>query len=119
MGLTNNQSVAKVAYLLRYADTFDGGVTVGGSLSSAWYWKNTTGTLHYGLQLLNAGKSPFGYRQGFARVTNSGPNACDFAFNSSATGVFVPSAASSIAFVYAGTVPAHGTHTITLNYRGM
>jgi hypothetical protein len=124
MGLTNNQSVDKVAYLLRFADIDpDGDATqsslAGGSVQSAWSWDFTTNAWHRGLQLLNSTKSPFGYQQGFAYGLNSGPNACAFAFNANPNGVAGGGGANtSISYAYAGPVAAHQTLTVTMTYRG-
>ena len=121
MALTNNQSVAKVAYLLRFAD-----VDANGN-SSNWFVPGFEGVVgwdqvsagpgpNYGLQLQNAGKTPFGYQQGFARAANYGPNACDFAANSLGLIEYYD---GSLAYVYAGPVPAQQTMTVTLSYRGL
>ena len=119
MALTNNQAVAKVAYLLRYANSFRPVVMRGGaSLNSAWTWTLEQGTPHYGVELANAAKSPFSYRQGFVSPS-LWPNTCDFAAQSSLSGdtqVF-SNHNFFMWYVYAGTVPAHGTRTVTLNYR--
>jgi hypothetical protein len=115
MALTNNQPVDRVAYLLRFAD-LGFSTAFGASLNSAWGW-STGGSVHYGLQLFNAAKSPFGYRQGFIRPVLSGPNACDFAAGTVSDGI-LQSINAGILYVYVGSVPAHGTRTVTLNYRG-
>ncbi|MBZ5549199.1 MAG: hypothetical protein LAO22_14790 [Acidobacteriia bacterium] len=122
MALTNNQSVDKVAYLVRFADVDAEGNNTsagGASLDSAWSWQTAfPNKAHYGLQLRNAGSSPFAYRQGFIRGAPWGPNACDFAANRINYGVIGNSRTkTSIAYAYAGAVPAHKTVTVTLNYR--
>jgi hypothetical protein len=123
MALTNNQSVDRVAYLLRFADTDDAyygsfASTLGASLNSAWTSDtSTTNVFHYGLQLFNAAKSPFGYRQGFVRPDSGAPNSCDFAAGTASRGILTYSP-GGILYVYVGPVPAHGTRTVTLNYRG-
>jgi hypothetical protein len=126
MSLTNHQAVDKVVYLVRFVDVDPAGVHIGGSyagasLQSAWNWlaNSTPGSFHWGLQLINATKSPFAYQQGFARPVDTGPNACDFAGGSDPTG-FVAGGnnGTSIAYAYAGVVGAKKTVTVTLNYRG-
>jgi hypothetical protein len=123
MALTNNQSVDKVAYLLRFADIdpnyANHSVTAGGaSLESAWSWDATDYSFHYGLQLLNSSKSPFSYRQGFVYFSNPGPNACDFAAGSASAGFAGDNQINvSVSYTYAGVVPAHQTLTVTMNYR--
>jgi hypothetical protein len=119
MALTNNQSVEKVAYLLRFVDTYELGFAVrGGSLNSAWrLWPPSQ--LHYGLELLNAAKSPFAYRQGFVKDALTIPNPCDFAAGTDADGFQADQVDRHLLYVYAGPVPAKGTRTVTLNYRVM
>jgi hypothetical protein len=121
MSLTNNQSVDRVAYLLRFTDlTLLSSSLLGASLNSAWTWDTSASSFHYGLELFSAAKSAFGYRQGFVRRSFSGPNACDFAAGTDSHGVLdgASSSVGSIIYVYVGSVPAHGTRTVTLNYRG-
>jgi hypothetical protein len=117
MALTNNQSVDKVAYLVRFADVdpdeslgFD---LAGGSLQSAFAWSYWPG--RYGLQLQNMGRWS-GYQQGFVQYVPNGPNACDFAHYDN--GGFQLGDPFSLEYVYADTVPAHKTLTVTMNYRG-
>jgi hypothetical protein len=123
MALTNNQSVDKVAYLLRFADIdpnyADHYHSVGGaSLESAWSWDATGYSSHYGLQLLNSSKSPFSYQQGFVYFDNTVSNACNFADRSASAGFASADDINvSVGYVYAGVVPAHQTLTVTLTYR--
>ena len=123
MGVTNHQAVAKVVYLLRYASVKTNPYAIssqGASLNSAWSWDNSPNTLHHGLQLLHAAAAPFSYRQGFIKLL-FGPNACDFAAGTFPTGQSGPDSGypASILYVYAGSIPAGATRTVTLNYRGM
>lgn len=127
MSLTNNTRFDLVAYLVRFADVDPDGAhgmseTTGGSLQSAWSWDSiSTNTFHYGLQLLNAAKTPFGYQQGFAQYGASGPNACNFAGGSAPAGVIFSTHDdnNSIVYAYVGLVAAGQTQTVTLNYRAM
>jgi len=123
MALTNNQPVAKVAYLVRFAhvnpDGSNGYVT-GSSLQSAFAWNASSAkhSLDYGLQLANAGQWS-GYQQAFIQATTAGPNACAFAFNALPHGLRqAPHGDTSFLYAYVDTVPAHGTKTVTLTYRG-
>ena len=119
MALTNNQSVDKIVYLLRYFDAGGNERTGGASMNSVWSWFTDLEERHPGLQLLNAGKSPFDYRQGFIREFIAGPNPCDFAASTEPRGIVRPPVpAHSLFLVYAGSVPAGATRTVTLNYRG-
>ena len=126
MSLTNNTRSDLVAYLVRFADVDPDGAQsngsgAGASLESAWSWNPMAGTFHYGLQLLNAAMSPFGYQQGFAKYDPIGPNACDFAGGSAPDGM-IPAwhdTNTSIVYAYVGLVPAGQTRTVTLSYHAM
>jgi hypothetical protein len=114
MALTNNQPVAKVAYLVRYADPYAPNNTnlVGATGNSAFAFYPKI----YGLQLQNVGFPQFGYWRAFAQTVPDGPNACAFAFNDSG-GYFIGN--GSLVMAYVGAVPAHGTKTVTMTYRGL
>lgn len=123
MALTNNQSVAKVVYLVRYANVNPDGATAhyatGASLQSAFGWHAFSNSPYYGLRLENTGAWS-GYQQAFVQNTTAGPNACAFAFNAISSGVAEDALGStSLVYAYVDTVPAHGTKTVTLTYRGM
>jgi hypothetical protein len=120
LALKNNQAVSKVAYLVRYADVdadaqflnnFDA------TQNSAAGW-NSHGVndFSYGLQLQNVGTPHFGYWNGFAQNIANGPNACAFAFNS--PGTVITATDGSVVMAYVGPVPAGGTKTATVTYRG-
>jgi hypothetical protein len=123
MALTNNQTVDKVAYLVRFADVDPDERQIsnalgGGSLQSAFALHNTPGDpFHYGLQLQNAGQRS-GYQEGFVQRVATGPNACAFAFNADVSGI-AGNIDISLVYAYVGPVPAHQTVTVTLNYRGL
>jgi hypothetical protein len=124
MALKNNQAVSKVAYLVRYADVYpDGGIEPasvaqhnGAFAWNAFNWDYQQNT--DGLQLQNVGTPQFGFWQGYAQVVENGPNACAFAYNAAYQGEEVPYLASLV-MAYVGPVPAGGTKTVTLTYRGM
>jgi hypothetical protein len=122
MALTNHQSVAKVAYLVRFAHVNPDGrnsYETGASLESAFAWNAYAGTwsLYHGLQLANAGAWS-GYQQAFIQDSTTAPNACAFAYNAYPFGVDGPNDNTSLVYAYVGTVPAHGTKTVTMTYRG-
>jgi len=122
MALTNNIPSDQVAYLLRFADLDANQMTYsssGASAESVWAWDSTPDSAHYGLQLQTTAKSPFWYQQGFARRIPDGPNACDFAADSSRYGWVEASTNSSIAYVYVGPVPSLQTLTVTLSYHAL
>jgi hypothetical protein len=122
MALTNHQPVAKVAYLVRFAhvdpDGHDTYVT-GASLQSAFAWNAYAGkyTVYHGLQLANAGAWS-GYQQAFIQDAITPPNACAFAYNAYSFGVTPANDTTSLIYAYVGTIPAHGTKTVTMTYRG-
>lgn len=124
MALKNNLAVAKVGYLVRYADVDPDDLTgvynnfYGATLNSAFGWDlgNPSGPPFYGLELQNVGTPQFGYWQAFATTTALGPNACAFAFNDSGGWYY---GMGSVVMAYVTSVPAHGTKTATLIYRGL
>jgi hypothetical protein len=123
MALTNHQAVARVAYLVRYAYLNPDGATAhfvtGASLQSAFGWHGFSNSPYYGLRLENTGAWS-GYQQAFVQNSTTGPNACAFAFNVISSGVAEDALGStSLVYAYVDTVPAHGTKTVTLTYRGM
>lgn len=122
MGLKNNQSVQKVAYLVRFADAaLSGGAnydTYMSGVDSALAFFAIAPGKDYGLFLQNVGRPPFGFWQGYAQDVPTGPNACAFAFNS-AEYIVDGIGSASIEVAYVGPVPAGGTKTVTLTYRGL
>jgi len=125
MALTNNQSTAHIAYLVRYTDVLADGSTsnsFGQTFDGAFAWSadaafNLTPPW-YGLQLQNVGTPQFGYLEGFAQFVPTGPSACAFAFNSLPYGIEVRFH-GSLVMAYVTSVPAHGTKTATMTYRGL
>ena len=118
MALRNNQSVQKVAYLVRFADPLPPGVadyTYVGGLDGALGWDAP----QYGLLLQNVGTPPFEFWQGYVQTVTTGPNACAFAFNEANLNEVVGVPPGSIEMAYVGPVPAGGTKTVTLTYRGL
>ena len=129
MVLKNNQTVADVAYLVRFADaeppTSSGYSFWAGGLNSA-VARTVQPDPNYGLQLANVGIPPLSYRQGFAQGVNTGPNACAFAFNEGNSEDFSPPSnfygigfGGSIEMAYVVTVGAGKTATVTLSYHGL
>jgi hypothetical protein len=122
MALKNNQAVSKVAYLVRYADVNTGGqfrnIYVGQHNGSFGADGEEPSGVSDGLQLQNVGTPQFSFSSGYAQLVEDGPNACAFAFNAAGQGsvVFI---VGSLEMAYVGSVPAGGTKTVTLTYRGM
>jgi hypothetical protein len=122
MALKNNQAVSKVAYLVRYSDvTVDGGAGEYAAQlhNSSFAWNRNQGFANPdGLQLQNVGTPPFGFWQAYAEL-NAGPNACAFASDSIGQGNIAVETEIALVMAYVGPVPAGGTKTVTLTYRGM
>lgn len=128
MALKNNQAVADVAYLVRFADVEPPSPDFTdlwiGNLNSA-VARGFENDPNYGLQLANVGIPPFSFWEGFAQSVNSGPNACAFAFNEGNSNNTTPPSNSwagfggSIEMVYVGSIGAGLTKTITLSYHGL
>jgi hypothetical protein len=120
MALKNNTSVARTVYLVRYADVsadsrflnnFDA------TQNTAAGWNSNVSSNPYGLVLQNVTTSPFAYQSAFTQNTFAPPNACAFAFNSTngvATGIN-----GSVEMAYVDVMPANGSKTVTLAYKGM
>lgn len=116
MALTNNQSVDKVVYLLRFAHVNKMNAVAGGSRHSAFIW-GTASDFKDGVVLQNMGKWE-GYRQGFVQDPKLPVNPCAFAYNALPYGFSERGHAASMHYAYVSLVPAHQTITVTLNYRG-
>lgn len=127
MALKNNTAVARVAYLLRYADIDadwnNTGVdenNLSATTSGAFAWNASIpfgANSGYGLELENVGQPQFGYLQGFARTTFQPPNPCNFAGDSS--GAVITNFDGSVALAYVDTIGPGKTKTATVTYRGM
>jgi hypothetical protein len=121
MALKNNRNVAATAYLVRYADIpANWGIWLGATANMAFgfaYSPNDPPPYH-GLLLENAGKQTFGYWQAlYQEWAPLGPNACAWAYNGGHG--LVQAAIGGLIMAYAGPVPALGTKTATMIYRGM
>ena len=117
MALKNNQSVQKVAYLVRSmqpATSDDFFASPNGAFG--WYYDGSIG-FGLGKQLENVGTPQFGFWRGYVLTTNTGPNACAFAFNAASNDKFA--GAGSMVVAYVGPVPAGATRSVTLTYRGL
>jgi hypothetical protein len=131
MALKNNQSSDHVAYLVCYADAqpatgLSAGIVYLATLNGALAWPEALTGFEYaylpGLQLENVGNPQFGFWQGLVQTIETGPNACAFAFNGSAGGAYAYAWGydrGSIEVAYVGNVPAGGTRTVRLTYRGL
>ena len=122
MTLKNNTGVARVAYLSRYADA-DADAQFLNSLDAtqdsafAWNTSSPPALNLSGLKLQDVGNSPFPYTQGFAQNIPQGPNACAFAFNS--PGGTLIGTNGSLVLAYVASIPAGGSKTATMTYKGL
>jgi hypothetical protein len=119
MALKNNTGVARTVNFLRYADVDADGVThdnLDGTHNTAMAWTSTNSVSGYGLMLQNVGTSTFAY-DGFAQNTGAGPVPCHYGVN------FTPGVLTgidgSLVLVYVGMVPAKGTKTFNMTYKGL
>ena len=121
MALKNNTAADRNAFILRYADVDAVGQPLNnldGTHNSAMAWMSTPrGTVNgFGLTLQNVGTSLFDY-DGFVQNIPEGPNPCNYAANFTA-GV-VTKTDGSLVLTYVGTIPAHGTKTYNMMYKGL
>lgn len=123
MALKNNRDVAATAYLVRYADVAPDGIVVShmgatANMAFGFYHDPDDPPPRYGLLLENAGKQTFGYWQSLYQDGGVGPNPCAWAFRGrQGFGEYV--IFGGLIMAYAGPVPALGTKTATMIYRGM
>ncbi|HKV76878.1 MAG TPA: hypothetical protein VJP02_01985 [Candidatus Sulfotelmatobacter sp.] len=120
MTLKNNTAAARDVYLVRYADVsadqkqFNNFTATQNSVA-AWNLHGLN-DFSYGLQLQNVGTPKFAYWNGFAQNIPNGPNACAFANNSPEA--VITETDGSMVMAYVDTMPAHGSKTVTLSYKG-
>ena len=80
-------------------------------------WTSTGAVNGYGFILQNVGNSPFTTYDGFVQNTPSTPDPCNYTANFN-PGVLI-GIDGSLVMVYVGTVPASGTKTFNLMYKGL
>lgn len=122
MTLKNNTRTARVAYLSRYADVDADSQSfnnLDATQNSAFAWNPSSPPAlnQFGLMLQNVGTSPFPYSEAFAQNTPYGPNACAFAFNS--PGGTLIGTDGSLVMAYVASIPAGGSKTATMSYKGL
>jgi len=120
MALKNNTGVARTVDFLRYADVDADGQTLDnldGTHNTAMAWTSTGAVNGYGFILQNVGNSPFVTYDGFVQNTPAPPDPCNYTqhFNS---GVLT-NTDGSLVLVYVGIVPANGTKTFNMMYKGL
>lgn len=119
MALKNNSGIARDAYVLRYVDADADGQALNnldGTHNTAMAWTSTSASAGYGLTLQNVGSQSFTY-DGFAQNISNGPVPCHYGVH------FTPGVLTeedgSLVLVYVGTVPAKGTKTFNMTYKGL
>lgn len=124
MALSNNQPISDGAFLVRFADPDPEGQTdvfYSSSINGVFATEDVLRTDDLtaflpGLQLQNVGTPQFAFWQAYVQTGHTGPNAC--AFSANAIVPPISQHANSIEFVYVDNVPAGGTKTATVTYRG-
>lgn len=124
MALKNNTAVARTVNLIRYANVdadnfnFNFGSGTG---NGAFIWNVSPDpaslTQRNGLLLQNVGTPQLPAWDGFVVTTPFGPDPCAFAANW--TGATPTDQDFSAVLAYSGTIPAKGTKTVTVSYKGM
>jgi hypothetical protein len=122
MALKNNTAIARTAFLMRYADVDADGIfknNLDGTHNSAFGWNSLTFTSGhtFGLALQTVGTVPFAY-DGFAQNVPNGPPPCNYIANF-ASGTLLTGTDGSIVSVYVVPVPAAGTKSVTVAYKGL
>ena len=110
---------ARVAYLVRYADVSADGRflnTLDSPQNTSAAWNTQDSGNLYSLQLQTVATPQFSFWGGFAQNTFQPPNACAFAFNY--TGAVLTATNGSVETAYVTSVPANGSKTATMIYKG-
>jgi hypothetical protein len=124
MALHNNTSTSRVAYLVRYdapGPAGGGGYLFASATRNSafeWWASSLNQPNEFGIALQTVGTSPGNYTNGFAQNVVDGPNACAFAYNSPG-GPVLQAGSLSLVMANVATIPAHGTKTFTISYKGM
>jgi hypothetical protein len=119
MALTNNSSVSRLAFLLRYADVDADGLALNsldGTNNSAFGWNSISSGGLFGLVLQEIGAARPNSAFGFAQNTFRPPAPC----NAGANFVEGPltSTDGSLVMLYRRELASHGTVTVTAAYKG-
>jgi hypothetical protein len=119
MVLKNNTGVARTVNFLRFADVDADSLpqdNLDGTHNTAMAWTSTSAEDGFGLMLQNVGTSTFAY-DGFIQNDALGPDPCNY------TAHFTPGVLTdtdgALVLVYVGTVPANGTKTFNMTYKGL
>jgi hypothetical protein len=119
MALKNNTGVARTMNFLRYADVDADGQShdnLDGTHNTAMAWTSTSASDGFGLMLQNYGSSTSAY-DAFTQSDSFGPIPCNY------TAHFTPGVLTNtdgaLVLVYVGTIPAKGTKTFNMMYKGL
>jgi len=119
MTLRNNTAVSHEVQLSRFADIDANGTTqntVDSTINDAMIYGSIQRAVPFGLALQNIGTSPFTYL-GFIRNTSAALAPCT-PFTNQATGPLVDTDGTAV-MTYVITVPANGSKTVNVGYRGL
>jgi len=121
MALKNNTTVARNVNLVRYIyATPDDNLIANydGTQNGAFAWRSIgTGNSPFGLMMQTVGTSPFAGYNGFAQNSADPPYSCDYVRHW--TGGLAQNINGSLVTVWVGTLPARGSKTFTISYKGM
>jgi hypothetical protein len=119
MTLRNNTAVSHEAQLSRFADIDANSTTlntVDSTINDAMIFGSIGRGAPFGLALQNVGTSPFTY-VGFIRNTSAALAPCT-PFTNQAIGPLINTDGTAV-MTYVITVPAHGSKTVNVGYRGL
>jgi hypothetical protein len=118
MALTNNSDLPRGALLLRYANVDADGVLTNNfdaTLNSAMAWNSTASQNPFGVELRDAGHTPF-LHGGFVRGVPAGPDPCHI---NQASPHPLTGKDGSIGEGYIFDVSPGKTQTVTVSYKGL
>jgi hypothetical protein len=119
MTVKNNTLVSREVQLSRFADIDADGTTLNtldATINSAMIYESVGRGVPYGLAMQNVGTSPFTYL-GFIRNTPAALAPCT-PFTNHVMGPLVTTDGSAV-MTYVVPVPAHGSQTVNVSYRGL
>jgi len=119
MTVKNNTAVNREVQLSRFADIDASGNTLNtldSTINDAMIFNSVGRAVPYGLALQNVGTSPFTYL-GFIRNTSAALAPCT-PFTSHVVGPVINTDGSAV-MTYVVPVPARGSKTVTVSYRGL
>lgn len=119
MTVKNNTAVDREVQLSRFADIDADGTTlntVDATINDAMIYESVGRGVPYGLALQNVGTSPFTYL-GYVRNTSAALSPCN-PFTNKVLGPVIDTDGTAV-MTYVVPVPARGSKTVTVSYRGL